>query len=204
MNRAKTDKKPSLRGYNSIISHITLKSKLNRHAAEGGRGFTIVELLIVIVVIAILAAITVVAYNGIQQQAQEAKIKSDQAQLIKAIMIARENTGRTLGVIDGRHYSAGPCLSRPAGTNLATLPRSDDCWTVYSASLSAISDASGVNVRGIVDPWGRPYAIDENEGENGGCNRDLLAVYSHPYTGTLMAESAGARVYIPLSGNSGC
>jgi prepilin-type N-terminal cleavage/methylation domain-containing protein len=34
------------------------------------RGFTIVELLIVIVVIGILAAITVVAYNGIQQRAQ--------------------------------------------------------------------------------------------------------------------------------------
>lgn len=32
-------------------------------------GFTIVELLIVIVVIAILAAITIVAYNGIQQRA---------------------------------------------------------------------------------------------------------------------------------------
>lgn len=34
------------------------------------RGFTIVELLIVIVVIAILAAITVVAYNGIQNRAR--------------------------------------------------------------------------------------------------------------------------------------
>jgi len=34
------------------------------------RGFTIVELLIVIVVIAILAAISVVAYNGIQQRAK--------------------------------------------------------------------------------------------------------------------------------------
>lgn len=33
------------------------------------RGFTIVELLIVIVVIAILAAITIVAYNGVQQRA---------------------------------------------------------------------------------------------------------------------------------------
>ena len=33
------------------------------------RGFTIVELLIVIVVIAILAAITIVAYNGIQNRA---------------------------------------------------------------------------------------------------------------------------------------
>lgn len=36
-------------------------------------GFTIVELLIVIVVIAILAAITVVAFNGIKQRAQNAQ-----------------------------------------------------------------------------------------------------------------------------------
>jgi prepilin-type N-terminal cleavage/methylation domain-containing protein len=34
------------------------------------RGFTIVELLIVIVVIAILAAITIVAYNGIQNRSK--------------------------------------------------------------------------------------------------------------------------------------
>ena len=34
------------------------------------RGFTIVELLIVIVVIAILASITIVAFNGIQARAQ--------------------------------------------------------------------------------------------------------------------------------------
>ncbi|MEO7905179.1 MAG: prepilin-type N-terminal cleavage/methylation domain-containing protein [Candidatus Saccharimonadales bacterium] len=33
------------------------------------RGFTVVELLIVIVVIGILAAITIVAYRGIQQRA---------------------------------------------------------------------------------------------------------------------------------------
>ena len=34
------------------------------------QGFTIVELLIVIVVIAILAAITIVAYNGVQNRAK--------------------------------------------------------------------------------------------------------------------------------------
>ena len=41
------------------------------------RGFTIVELLIVIVVIAILAAITIVSYNGITSQARESVKKSD-------------------------------------------------------------------------------------------------------------------------------
>lgn len=40
-------------------------------------GFTIVELLIVVVVIAILAAITIVAYNGIQQRAVQASVQSD-------------------------------------------------------------------------------------------------------------------------------
>jgi prepilin-type N-terminal cleavage/methylation domain-containing protein len=37
------------------------------------KGFTIVELLIVIVVIGILAAITVVAFNGVQQRAENQK-----------------------------------------------------------------------------------------------------------------------------------
>ena len=36
-------------------------------------GFTIVELLIVIVIIAILAAITIVAYNGLQQRARDSQ-----------------------------------------------------------------------------------------------------------------------------------
>ena len=48
-------------------------------------GFTIVELLIVIVVIAILAAITVVAYNGIQERANSSKAKADLSQLAKAM-----------------------------------------------------------------------------------------------------------------------
>lgn len=48
-------------------------------------GFTIVELLIVIVVIAILAAITIVAYNGIQSRARDTKRASDLANIEKAL-----------------------------------------------------------------------------------------------------------------------
>lgn len=58
-----------------------------------GRGFTIVELLIVIVVIAILAAITIVAYNGVTRQAKEstAKLGASQAsQKVKAYSVDNE------------------------------------------------------------------------------------------------------------------
>lgn len=40
-------------------------------------GFTIVELLIVIVVIAILAAIGIVAYTGIQNRANDSAVQAD-------------------------------------------------------------------------------------------------------------------------------
>jgi prepilin-type N-terminal cleavage/methylation domain-containing protein len=41
---------------------------------QNKQGFTIVELLIVIIVIAILATITIVLYNGVQQRANNAKV----------------------------------------------------------------------------------------------------------------------------------
>lgn len=57
------------------------------------RGFTIVELLIVIVVIGILAAITIVAYNGIQSRATAAKTVSDITAVNKAVQLYYADNG---------------------------------------------------------------------------------------------------------------
>ncbi len=56
-------------------------------------GFTIVELLIVVVVIAILAAITTVSYNGITNQANDSAVQQDLATLAKKIQIANAQNG---------------------------------------------------------------------------------------------------------------
>lgn len=57
------------------------------------RGFTIVELLIVIVVIGILAAITIVAYNGIQARAKDSRVQSDIQAVAKKIELYAAETG---------------------------------------------------------------------------------------------------------------
>lgn len=52
-------------------------------------GFTIVELLIVIIVIAILAAITIVAYNGLTAKAKEASVQSDIESNMRKVLLLR-------------------------------------------------------------------------------------------------------------------
>jgi prepilin-type N-terminal cleavage/methylation domain-containing protein len=57
------------------------------------QGFTIVELLIVIVVIAILAAISIVAYNGIQNRANNSSVESDMSNLAKTMELWKVDNG---------------------------------------------------------------------------------------------------------------
>lgn len=65
-------------------------------------GFTIVELLIVIVVIGILAAVTVAAYYGVSNRASDAKRRSDATAIVKMISLyAIDHDGDTFGVGSG-------------------------------------------------------------------------------------------------------
>ena len=78
-------------------------------------GFTIVELLIVVVVIAILASITIVSYNGIQSKSRFAKTRSDIASLqkyIESYNVVNGSYPTTAGIwkyqrIDGNNFIPG-------------------------------------------------------------------------------------------------
>ena len=76
---------------------------------DSKRGFTIVELLIVIVVIAILASISIVAYNGIQSRAHDAAIKSDFHHILTKLEIHKVINGSYPHDADGNPTASGSC-----------------------------------------------------------------------------------------------
>lgn len=65
-----------------------------RQKTQTSRGFTIVELLIVIVVIAILASIGIVAYSGIQGRAHDSAVQQDLRQIGMTLELFRADQGR--------------------------------------------------------------------------------------------------------------
>lgn len=146
-------------------------------------GFTIVELLVVIMVIGVLASLAILSFSGIHQRGRDAKITSDLKTLTKSIDIARISEEKTLEEITQSNNTYIQCFAKPTGTDLAALPKTDQCWIDYYSALDKIGNASGVNIIGLVDPWGRPYYINENEGDVPGnpCIQDVLAVYRQPF-----------------------
>ncbi len=89
-------------------------------------GFTIVELLIVIVVIAILAAISIVAYNGIQQRARDSQRQNDIVLLKKSLELYYINNGR---------YPAG---SGSTSINGSWSTTADASWSNLQTSLQSV------------------------------------------------------------------
>lgn len=104
------------------------------------RGFTIVELLIVIVVIAILAAISIVAYNGVQQRSRDTTRKQDLASLAKAISMYNVDNGNYI-------ESTGGCGLANGGTGWVSSPN-------YSRAIVDCLQDNKYIQRNIVDPSG--------------------------------------------------
>lgn len=111
------------------------------------KGFTIVELLIVIVVIGILAAITIVAYNGIQARARTTTVNSDLRSLEKAMLMYRADRGALPLSADWYSGTAMPPTSRWATEVIAGLKAEK------IISTSALEK----------DPWGQYYWYDNND-----------------------------------------
>ena len=129
-------------------------------------GFTIVELLIVIVVIGILAAITIVAFNGIQNRGNTAAAQSSASALTKKAEAYNADKGQYPvstanfnAVNESSLTGANITLGTPAAGTGKTTVRYEYCIDGTTAPTTA-SAATGARITHFVFPSTLPASAD--------------------------------------------
>lgn len=113
------------------------------------KGFTVVELLIVIVVIGVLAGITIVSYQGVTNSTKIASAQHDLEVLKKAMLSYRVKNGT---LPPGGDFYSGTAVPPPS--------------TWVSTVVTSMKNAGVLNVSGNkleTDPWGFYYWYDNND-----------------------------------------
>jgi prepilin-type N-terminal cleavage/methylation domain-containing protein len=132
------------------------------------QGFTIVELLVVITIIGILAAITTVAYSGITQKATIASLQSDLSNNSKLLKLYYAEYGYYPSTLDANNCPATPttdskyCLKTSNGNTLSYQPSSASNASQYSLYVNKnttyyrISSDTGLTTAAVskVCPYG--------------------------------------------------
>ena len=160
-------------------------------------GFTIVELLVVIIVIGILASISIVAYNGIQDRANLARTLVNVSNYEKFFQVYSTSSGKylpsgswihtCLGTVDdypaGDGFEAGECVAGPYN------------WGDWGSRSIDTSFAQALtDTEGILPSGSAQTAVDNN----GKRYRGLVYTASE-YSSSYYSES-GASIWYWIKG----
>ncbi len=150
---------------------------------KNASGFTIVELLIVIVVIGILAAITIVAYNGIQTRAENIKTISGTKEYIKIIEAYRvqfndlpQDPSATYVYLGEGYNASQGCVTNTSGVSAASQSTAFNnelkkvVSTLPSMSTKILDMGNGQKAAGAFYGYGAKFIVYVLSGANQPCS----------------------------------
>ncbi|MGB7815391.1 MAG: type II secretion system protein [Methylotenera sp.] len=153
------------------------------------RGFTLVELLIVVIILAILAAIVIPQFSSATVDAQESALDSNLSALRSAIELYKAQHG---GKYPGDVITAATCTGGTKGLGTAGLPQLFiDQMTMYTDASGGTCDRSVTAEKMVLGPYLRKGVPAEPINNKGSIAAEIVM------------QLTGAPLPVPATGANG-